>query len=73
MPFGSVQIISRRDSQSKFQILIILRSLSTRVFETRTATGREHFDCQEGIFTRISILLVSNGEKIRECGCVRAS
>ena len=24
---------------------VILESLSTRVFETRTATGREHFAC----------------------------
>ena len=42
----------------------ILGSLSTRVFETRTATGREHFACQESTVSQISILLVSNGEKI---------
>ena len=39
-------------------------SLSTHVFETRTATGREHFACKESIFSQIFILLVSNGEKI---------
>ena len=27
------------------QTVTILRSLSTRVFETRTATAREHFAC----------------------------
>ena len=39
-------------------------SLSTRVFETRTATGREHFPCQDRIVSQIFILLISNGGKI---------
>ena len=39
-------------------------SLSTRVFETRTATGREHFACWDPIVTQIFILLISNKEKI---------
>ena len=39
-------------------------SLSTRVFETRTATGREYFACEDPIITHIFILLASNGEKI---------
>ena len=39
-------------------------SLSTRVFETRTATGREHFACQDSGISQIFILIISNGEKI---------
>ena len=39
-------------------------SLSTRVFETQTATGREHFSCQESTVSQIFMLLISNGEKI---------
>ena len=42
----------------------MIGSLSTRVFETRTATGREHFACQESIVSQIFVLLISNGEKI---------
>ena len=39
-------------------------SLSTRVFETRTATGRENFACQDSGVSQIFILLISNGEKL---------
>ena len=39
-------------------------SLSTRVFKTRTATGRERFACQDRIVSQIFILLISNEEKI---------
>ena len=39
-------------------------SLSTRVFETRRATGRGHFACQDRIVSQIFILLVSRKEKI---------
>ena len=39
-------------------------SLSKRIFETRTATGREHFTCQDGGVSKIFILIISNGEKI---------
>ena len=42
----------------------ILGSLSTRVFETRTATGREHFACQDSGVSQIFKLIISNGEKI---------
>ena len=42
----------------------ILRSLSTRVFETRTATGREHFTSQDGGASQIFVLIISDGEKI---------
>ena len=41
-----------------------LGSLSTRVFETRTATGREHFACQGSGISQIFILIISHGEKI---------
>ena len=41
-----------------------LGSLSTRVFETRTATGREHFTCQDSGVSQIFVLIFSNGEKI---------
>ena len=41
-----------------------LGSLSTRVFETRMATGREHFACQDNGVSQIFILIISNGEKI---------
>ena len=33
-------------------------------FETRTATGGEHFACKGHIISQIFILLISNGEKI---------
>ena len=42
----------------------VLRSLSTRVFETRTATGREHFACQDSGVSQIFILIIPNGEKV---------
>ena len=39
-------------------------SLSTRVFGTRTATGREHFTCQDSGVSQTFGLIISNGEKI---------
>ena len=39
-------------------------SLSTRVFERRSATGREHFVCQDSGVSQIFILIIFNGEKI---------
>ena len=41
-----------------------LGSLSTRVFEMRTATGREHFAYQDSGVSQSFILIISNGEKI---------
>ena len=35
-----------------------------RVFETRTATRRENFACQDSAVSQIFILIISNGEKI---------
>ena len=37
---------------------------STRVLETRTATGREHFACQDRVASQNFILLISNADKI---------
>ena len=48
----------------KFDHSTLLGSLSTRVLETRTATGREHFAHQRSDFSRIFILIMFNGEKI---------
>ena len=39
-------------------------SLRTRVFETRTATGGEHFACQDSGVSHIFILIIPNGEKV---------
>ena len=39
-------------------------SLSTRVFETRTAIGREQFAFLDRIVSQIFMLFISNGEKI---------
>ena len=39
-------------------------SLLKLPFETRTATGREHFACQDSGVSQIFILIISNGEKI---------
>ena len=49
---------------SEYIILSLLGSLSTRVFETRTATGREHFTCQDSGVSQIFVLIISDGEKI---------
>ena len=43
--------------------MYLLGSLSTRVFGTRTATGREHFTCQDSSVSQIFVLIISNGEK----------
>ena len=41
-----------------------------RVFETRTATGRENFARQDSAVSQIFILIISNGEKILSNGNV---
>ena len=43
---------------------VLGRYLSTRVFETRTETKREHFASQDSGVSQIFILTISNGEKI---------
>ena len=39
-------------------------TLSKRIFETRTATGRDHSTYRDGGVSKIFILIMSNGEKI---------
>ena len=55
-PFESFQI--HRDGNHS------IGSLSTRVFKTRTPTGREHFKCHDNGVSQIFTLIISNGEKI---------
>ena len=43
---------------------LILGSLSTHVFKTQTATGRENFACQDSDVSQTFVLIISNGEKI---------
>ena len=51
-------------SQTRACLSSLIGSLRTRVFETRTATGREHFECQDSGVSQIFILIFSNEEKI---------
>ena len=51
-------------SYRKFAGVKPLGSLSTRVFETRTATGRENSAFHGSGVSQIFILIISNGEKI---------
>ena len=46
------------------RVHMILGSLSTRVFETWTATGSEQFACRDSSVSQIFILIICNGEKI---------
>ena len=62
-PFSS-RLAFRLCRQNFISRALTIGSLSTHVFETRTATGREHFACQESIVSRIFVLLISNGEKL---------
>ena len=43
---------------------MLLGSLSMRVFETRTAAGKEHFGSQDSDVSQIFIVIISNQEKI---------
>ena len=43
---------------------LILRSLSTRAFETRTATGRERSVFQDSGVSLIFILIIPNRENV---------
>ena len=53
-----------KSASQKRACLSLLGSLRTLVFETRTATGREYFACQDSGVSQIFILIISNGEKI---------
>ena len=44
--------------------VLLLGSLSLRIFETRTATGREHFTCHGSGVSQVFIFIISKGEKI---------
>ena len=50
--------------QSTITVPFKLGSLSTRVFETLTATGSEYFARQDIGLNQIFILIIYNGEKI---------
>ena len=68
---SSASILDHYSGGSNLKIEII-RSLmvlsiaifSFVIFETRTATGREHFACQDRIVSQVFILIISNGETI---------
>ena len=47
-----------------FTVIKLVGSLSTRVFETRTAIGREHSVCQDSDVSQIFILIIHNRENI---------
>ena len=57
-------MVSKLKVKKETTRIIIIGSLSTRVFETRTATGKEHFSCKESIVSYFLLLFISNGEKI---------
>ena len=61
---GVNAMLNPSDLTCRIVIRPIIGNLSTRVFETRTATGREHFACQESGISQIFVLIISNGEKI---------
>ena len=58
-----VESVSLEPGFDEFSVNLILGSLSTRVFETRTATGREHLAYQESIVSQIFVLLISNEKR----------
>ena len=47
-----------------FVVIFNNRELKHARFETRTATGRENFVCQDSGGPNIFVLIISNGEKI---------
>ena len=51
-------------SYSRAQLKTLSSLLNTRVFETRTATGREHIACQDSGVSQVFILILFNGENI---------
>ena len=58
-------IRSGHNDPSKYKCCKLFRAtLSTRVFETRTATGRDNFASWDSIVSQIFILLISNEEKL---------
>ena len=61
---GVAALIMSRPRDQKKSGFRRLGSLSTRVFERRTATGRKHFACLDPLVTQIFILLISDKQKI---------
>ena len=67
-----IRAISRRRGRSRpvndaelvSKTRVLKGSLTTRVFETRTPTGREDFACLDRTVSQICILLIFNGENI---------
>ena len=68
--FGQLSLVGNRVAALHWQPaffwreIISLGSLSTRVFETQTANGRENFASQDSGVSQIFILIISNGEKL---------
>ena len=61
--FARVEVrVARRDTNTLAEL--ILGNLSTRVFETQTATGREHFTCQASGVSQMFTLIIANREII---------
>ena len=61
--FACVEVcVARRDTNTPAEL--ILGNLSTRVFETQTATGRENFACQASGVSQMFTLIISNRETI---------
>ena len=58
-------VIPVQKARDQVRINKTIGSLSTRVFETRTATGSEHFACQDNGVSQTFILIICNGEKMR--------
>ena len=63
-PFSNARALITRKIMRSTRSSNAIGSLSTRVFETRTATGREQFAFLDRIVSQIFILFISNGEKI---------
>ena len=64
LPYFLIMSTVPCSNQNKFVIIPLIGNLSTRIFETWTATGREHFACQGSGVSQIFILIVSNRAKI---------
>ena len=66
MPLRDLEVRSPCIRHIHLQLVPVdeIGSLSTRVFETRTATGRGHFACQGSGVSHISLLIISNEQKI---------
>ena len=48
----------------RWGFMLSIGSLSTHIFETRTATGRKHFEWQDSAVSQIFILIIPDREKV---------